>query len=69
MGENWPMADIGNSKPIQFSKTFYTLENNLNSIQIRISNDSSCKIKYNNTHRYKIKLCNDMKCIKEFYKS
>jgi hypothetical protein len=48
-GENWPMADIGNSKPIKFSETFYNFETILNSIQIQILNNSSHEIKSNST--------------------
>jgi hypothetical protein len=48
------MDDIGNSKPIKFSETFYNFETILNSIQIQILNNSSHKIKLNSTHQNKI---------------
>jgi hypothetical protein len=48
-GERIGPEGLGNRNSI-FSKTFYNLETNLNSIQIRILNDSSRKIKSNSTH-------------------
>jgi hypothetical protein len=50
-----------------FFNTFYNLETNLNSIQIRNPNDSSHKIKSNCIHQYKIELCNGMKCNKQIF--
>jgi hypothetical protein len=48
-GERIGLGGLGNRNSI-FYKTFYNLETNLNSIQIQILNDSSCKIKSNSTH-------------------
>jgi hypothetical protein len=38
-----------------FFKSFYNLQTNLNSIQIRILTTSTCKIKYKNTSPFKEK--------------
>jgi hypothetical protein len=50
-----PTRDLENSKGFPIFKTFYKNQTNLDSIQIRISNESSHKIKSNSTHQYKIK--------------